>query len=134
MGTGHVEFPVDIGLHQGNDPLVLGQLDFEVVIHSGYDAQLPFQLSVHIYPVAWFQIKLVVVVGETLVPAGKADLNNGLPRCGCCWERFGRGRGWLCGFLRADKTIDREFHRIASSTVLWCSFFVWLYSTKSNIQ
>lgn len=100
-GADHVEFPVDIGIHQGNDPLVLGQLDFEAVVYSGYHANLPFQLSIHIYPIARFQIELVVVVGKPLVPAGKTDLNNGLPRRGCC-------RGGASGEREADCAASGE--------------------------
>lgn len=90
MGTGYVKFSVDIGVYQGNDPLVLGQLDFEAIIYSGYHTYLPFQLSVHIYPVARLQIELVAVVSKALIPDGEAYLYNGFPGCGFCWGCIGR--------------------------------------------
>ena len=71
---------MDAGIYHGNNPFVIGKLDFEVVGHRGDNPDLSLQLAIHIDPVPLMQVELVIVIGKAVTKVRKLDLHHGLPR------------------------------------------------------
>lgn len=58
----HKEFAVHVGINHGNDSLIIGDFDFEIVVDIGDAAAYAFQLALDIRQVAAMQVESVVVI------------------------------------------------------------------------
>ena len=88
MAACHKELAVYGGVHYSDDALVVGYLDFEIIVDFGNPTEHTFQLAVNINHVTTMQVELIVVVCQRIVPVWEGNLHNGSARR-CCLLRHG---------------------------------------------
>ena len=106
-----MKLATNLGIHLGDDPLVIGQLDLELTAHLYHPSGLAFQLALHIDQITGSQIELVIVVRKRHVAGREPDVHQTFHPAGfLCFLCFDLLQLQRCGTLSTKLGRDPHGH------------------------